>query len=400
MDLIFVTNARFSKTSDGKIYGHFTSLTSGSFKHYLKVFDKIRVIARIEESQSNTFGNTEPINNKNVEILGVPYFLGPYQFLTQKRKIKKKLKDYLNKDAAVICRIPGALGHMAANILSKEKRLYAVEVAGDPIDVFAPGTFKHPFRFFFKYYGYFRLKKGVQNAIAALYVTERALQKRYPVKKGVYSTNASNVIIDQDFIVPKAKKLTTKNNYSIISVGTLDQMYKGPDVLLKAIKILITRGYNVNLIWLGDGKYKKDMEYLAKKLMIDKHVKFAGIIKPAAKVINYLDNSDLFVLPSRTEGLPRALIEAMARGLPCISTNIGGIPELLSENSLVPINDSKVLARRIEIFLKDLPMTNQLAEENLEKVKNYSYDILNKRRRLFYQYIKNNTKQFNTIQNK
>lgn len=74
----------------------------------------------------------------------------------------------------------------------------------------------------------------------------------------------------------------------------------------------------------------------AGRLGVADRVTFVGTVPAGAAVRAHLDAADLVVVPSRTEGLPRALIEAMARGLPAVGTTVGGIPELLADVDLVP----------------------------------------------------------------
>ncbi|GAB3976194.1 glycosyltransferase family 4 protein [Plantactinospora veratri] len=87
---------------------------------------------------------------------------------------------------------------------------------------------------------------------------------------------------------------------------------------------------------LGDGRYRPRLERLATDLGVRRQVHFTGTISAATEVRRQLDAADLFVMPSRTEGLPKALIEAMARGLPAVATSVGGIPELLPRRTWWP----------------------------------------------------------------
>ncbi|MCF6351465.1 MAG: glycosyltransferase family 4 protein [Cyclobacteriaceae bacterium] len=386
MDLIFATNARFTRASNGHIYGVNTSINYFSFQHYLSNFENIYILARVENSDE-VFNAELRIDKDRIQILEVPYFQGAIQFIKKQKVITKAIAKFLILDAAVICRVPGAIGRIAANELLKIKKPFAIEVAGDPQDIFASGVFRHPLRSLIRKHGIFHLKKLAKKASAVLYVTKSALQQRYPATPGIFTTYASNVILKNDAFANSSKKFISKKTFKIVCIGTLDQMYKGPDVLLKSLKIVCNKGQNVQLIWVGGGRYLKSMHLLAKELEISKEVNFIGIIKPANKVREIIDSADIFVLPSRTEGLPRAMVEAMARGIPCIGTNVGGIPELLDEDLLVPINSYNLLAEKIQYLLSNPTIYNSVAEKNLLNSREYFFKILNSRRTQFYQKI-------------
>lgn len=401
MDLVFVTNARFSRNDKNEIYGIHTSVNRDTLQNYLSIFDKVFVVGRVENISDLDTSNAVRVDDENIEVLPLPYFIGISGYLRNRKQVKKLLKEYLKINAANIFRIPSSYGRISATVLHKIKKPFGVEVVGDPYDVFAPGTFKHPLRIIIRYLGYFYLKRTTKKASAAIYVTDAALQKRYPVNTGVYKTSASDVILDEDAYAKYSKVLKKKQNYNIISVGSLDQMYKGPDILLKAVELLKNK-YNVKvyLKWMGDGKFKNEMIQFSKKLGVADEVNFLGVVKPVEKLINELDTGDLFVLASRTEGLPRALVEAMARGLPCVSTNIGGIPELISENALVNINDHKVLAKKIYEVISNPVLANELANQNFLKSKEFEYSFLKSKRDNFFQEVKKLTNNYYKNNNK
>jgi len=241
------------------------------------------------------------------------------------------------------------------------------------------------------------LKKLLKKAPAAIYVTAKQLQKRYPVADSAFQTHASNVILNESAFAKNPKKWINKTEYVLVSIGTLDQMYKAPDILIKAIHQINSSEakIKIKLHWLGEGKFKHEMQTLAKSLNIEKDIYFLGAVKPAQKVQEYLDNADLFVLVSRTEGLPRAMVEAMAQGLPCIGTKIGGIPELLSDQALVPINNVTALSDKILQILNDEQLYNTLSRENFTESKAYEVEKLNQRRFSFYKKVKSLTSEYN-----
>ena len=141
---------------------------------------------------------------------------------------------------------------------------------------------------------------------------------------------------------------------------------KSPDVVLHAVALVGASGTRCSLRWIGGGQHLAAMERYAARLGIADRVRFEGQ-QPADRVAGELRRADLFVLASRTEGLPRALIEAMAAGLPCIGTRVGGIPELLDDEALVAPGDAEALAARIRAFLDDAGLFERQAARNLRE---------------------------------
>lgn len=389
MRLVFVTEARFIKNNEGKIYGD-SSFNYMLWQRYLTVFSEVNVMARVQYIADYRENQNLLSSGDSVSFIELSYFVGPLQYIQKLRNLKSTIKQsitaFSSSEAVFICRIPGNISNIVIKYLHKKNIPFGVEVVGDPWDVFAPGSINHPLQSYFRWKGYFDLKKNVDLASAALYVTKETLQKRYPVSKNIFQTAASDVRLKNDLILDKAKIHPGKKQFTILSVGTLEQMYKSPDILLRAIKILNDRGVSCNLIWLGGGVYKEEMENLALELEITHLVVFKGNVNADVVRENML-SADIFVLASRTEGLPRVIIEAMSTSLPCVGTNVGGIPELLEQEMLVPKNDSEALAEKIEDLIGNEKLYNTQAERNLIEVQKYSETILTEKRMSFYKHL-------------
>jgi glycosyltransferase involved in cell wall biosynthesis len=305
------------------------------------------------------------------------------------RKIRQALRQSIASDDAVILRAPGTLASCLQPYLQKAGHPYAVEVVGDPYDVFAPGAVKHPLRPVFRRLFSRHLRRQCNNAQACSYVTEKMLQLRYPPGKGSFSTHYSSIELPPEAIAKTARQLgPNKKRLSIIHVGTFSQLYKAPDVLIDAVARCVQKGMDLQLMMIGDGQLRSFLESRPASRKLGSRLSFLGRL-PAGKAIrDELDKAGLFVLPSRQEGLPRATIEAMARGLPCIGSTVGGFPELLADEDLVPPGDIAALAQKIQEVLTDRDRMRHMSCRNLEKAKEYGSDVLQARRTAFYQYIK------------
>jgi glycosyltransferase involved in cell wall biosynthesis len=382
---------RFAGTPDGQVWSR-SAYSRGFWDRYLAVFDRVRIVARSEaiHEVDSSYG---PVTGPLVEFLPVPYYLGPWQYLRSRNRIRRILRAAIQDGDAVLCRVGSQLASDLLPLLWKEGRPYALEVGGDPFAAFAPGAVRHPLRPIFRRMATHNLRKQCARAAAVSYVTESALQHSYPSSR--YQVGISDVDIGESFFCsePRVFGRGRGPEASLLFVGSLAQMYKAPDVLIKAVSIICRQDCAVRLRIVGDGRHRPGLERLARRLQISSRVEFAGEL-PHAALKSELDAVTLFVLPSRTEGLPRALVEAMARALPCIGTSVGGIPELLAPDDMVPPGDPQALAAKIVEALGDSARLQRMSARNLHRSRDFRPEILACRRTEFYSFLREKTEHW------
>lgn len=103
----------------------------------------------------------------------------------------------------------------------------------------------------------------------------------------------------------------------------------------------------------------------------------------------WLDQLDLYIQPSFTEGLPRALIEAMSRGLPALASDVGGIPELLDAEYMFSSFEEDIFADKILKFIQDENLRELCGNNNYIKAKDYDFFRLERNRREFWKACRN-----------
>jgi glycosyltransferase involved in cell wall biosynthesis len=151
---------------------------------------------------------------------------------------------------------------------------------------------------------------------------------------------------------------------------------KGLEDLLTAVASAGGAGADLAVELVGDGPDRERLEALAGELGITDRVRFAGFVGTRPDLVERLDAADVFVLPSRSEGLPHSVVEAMARGLPVVASAIGGLPELLGEGSgiIVPPRDPDALAAVLVDLAADRAKLDDLSARSVARVARFEPD--------------------------
>lgn len=144
--------------------------------------------------------------------------------------------------------------------------------------------------------------------------------------------------------------------------------------LLVALSQLVAVYPRLRLVLVGAGPLESSLRTAVDRLHLGRHVLFAG---SRDDVLEILAAFDVFVLNSRFEGLPIALVEAMAAGLPCVATSVGGIPEVLDhevEGFLVPHDDPANLAAAVGKLLDDATLRVEMGERAARRAEGLQLD--------------------------
>ncbi len=155
------------------------------------------------------------------------------------------------------------------------------------------------------------------------------------------------------------EKKIDKDNPKLISIGNLVDT-KGFQYLISAIKILKDKNINCDLIIIGEGKYRKNLELLIEKYSLQNNISLLGYI-PNDKINSYLQKSDFYVHPSLFESFGVVVIEAMSAGKPVIVTKSGGPEYFVPDEFGIKVDkeNSKVLAIAIEKMIENYEDYNQ-----------------------------------------
>jgi len=296
-------------------------------------------------------------------------------------KNRKKVKQAVSSQDYLVIRIPSVYGIMAIIYARKFNKPYLIEMVGCPWDAFWNHSWKGKLVAPFMWYA---TKKAIKNAPYVVYVTNEYLQGRYPCKgKTIGCSDVSLPTLDKNILRKRLNKIHYTSDNKPVVLGTaaaVNVRYKGQEYVIRAIAKLNKQGYDFEYHLAGGGD-NSFLKFVAEKYGVTDKVKFIGSLTHE-KIFNYLDDIDIYIQPSKTEGMPRALIEAMSRGCPCIGSSAGGIPELLEKDYVFTRGKYKeiipILAR-----INRSKMLDQ-AKRNFEFAKRFDKKILDDRRNGIY----------------
>ena len=392
-DLILgvVLEERFRRLPDGTTFSP-SGFGDGFWHRYLSTFDRIAVIGRVADAEQAEPGWAE-IRDSRVLIRGLTSYVGPDQFLRAFPTIYRSFRKACEGIDIFVVRAPGTLSILMFTLnrgIKGKRRVVAVELVGDPVDVFGSGV-GGPLRALYRLVFKRMTQQLCLRASAVSYVTRFTLQDRYPAAKGALTIACSSIDLPREIIEKGPRRCfsspTNARPTVAFTAASLEVPYKGIEVLIAAVSHLNSINRPLQVRIAGDGRLRPMLESMAENLGVRKNIIFLGRLSRDS-VLEEMRSADIYVQPSLTEGLPRAVIEACATAAPIVASNVGGIPELLHPDDLVPPGDSRALAELMLVVYSDPARMRLMSERNLRTAQDYESSVLEARRLAFYRELR------------
>ena len=196
-----------------------------------------------------------------------------------------------------------------------------------------------------------------------------------------------NVVDDFFFEKEESRKSKVESRKTLLHVSCFDEAAKNVKGLLRAAKMLTEKRQDWQLVLVGTGAdYKEVRAYAATLAFPEGTLRWTGELTPR-EVAEEMHKADAFVLPSNYENAPVVLSESLAMGLPIIASRVGGIPEMVDDESgiLVPTRDEKALAEAMDEILGTLGKYHR--GQIRKKGKQYSFETVGKHFKAVYESV-------------
>lgn len=286
------------------------------------------------------------------------------RFLKRRRLLKKVLEEC--KPDVLLCFLPEP-NFLALSLKKHFNFPMIISVRNDPVREYKNPVYQAIMRFLYpKADGYvFQTKQAMEYFSFSGHITERGVTIPNPLGKEF-----------MDYV----RMEEAQRKKVIVNVGKLDGQ-KNQKLLLRAFGRIADKFPEYKLLIYGEGNRRNDLEQLIKELQLEDRVEMPGNVSNLSKKT---EDAALFVLSSDYEGMPNALMEAMAMGIPCISTDCPcGGPDFLirdGENGLlVPVGDEVRMAEAMEKLLLDRELADRLGKNAVTITDTLNPEVVHKR---------------------
>ncbi len=342
------------------------------FANYLAAFDSVTVCFRVANVDVEP-KDWELIDDPRISFLDFPDMHGlRYYFGFGGKKVERLVMDAVKKADCVIS-FGFGFDSKTSRLCNRLNKPYAYELVVDSAEAIRVKSPKHPIICkILAYFTFRRLRAIVKRADAVIYVNRSWLPKRYPVGKGKLSLVCSDVGLADELLCQPRVYEAPVEPLKIAFVATFTALKRHED-LIEACALLKKEGKRVEPHFIGFGDRFETMKKLAadRGLVLDKDVFFHGLIDDRDLLYSELDKCHAITLCSTTEGLSRALVEGMARGLAVLATNVGGNPELVRPEDLFEVADFNRLAEILRNMCDDPKRLTAMSKHSVETAAEY-----------------------------
>ena len=376
--LLYVHDGRKFIDKNGVIYGPQKDLSISLKERYSYLAPSIKFAQRIAPLKEEDKKNHIVLKDYGIDVVSIPDITNIKGMLFNKRKARAILTEAIKECDMLILR-NSTNAALAQKIAEKLGKPYIFEVVSCNWDALwnysMVGKLYAP-------YAFLRMKHDVAISKYAMYVTIEFLQRRYPNHHN--NVGISDVMIDpvdSSLLEEKIKQYKALCPIILTTCAAIDVKYKGQEYIIRAMSKLKDK-YNIEYHVAGKGD-KNYLEGVAKECGIEDKVIFEGLL-PKDKVNELLDRTTIYCQPSKQEGLPRAVVEAMSRGCVCIGSRTGGIPELLDDEMIAGRGDVSGFARLIDKILQNEDLRVEQSTKNFNKALEFEATKLDQERKAFY----------------
>lgn len=369
--LTMVMDGNFTRFGGEIMSPHMGYRTFGA--RFVDFFDGVVIAARAFEG-ARAVG--EVVTGPKVEFWDLGSNRGAVSLLLSIPRLLNRLWRVVGSPGVILIRFPGNIAVLTMLLCLLSGRKFSAEIVADPADYFSGDASTHPLRRVAKVVHVYFTKLAARKSQSVRYVTSRYLQSKYPSKPDI-SFGFSDVYLPDSLFAENSglRKTLSAVDFRLVNIGMMHNHSKGHIVLLDAVSELRKKGIALRLSLVGDGTLRKEFEEYARRLMIEDVVDFIGVIS-AEEVRALLREHDLFVLASFQEGLPRAMLEAMAVGLPVLATKVGGIPDVLPQQQLFRAGDRPELVKAIERLERDRALLASQSRQQQHVAREFSEEML------------------------
>lgn len=327
----------------------------------------------------NDFG-TETVEIPNCDrYVDIPFERNPFKL--KNIKVYRTLKKLIDSDDFDIihCNTPvgGVLGRLAARKARKKKNTKVIYIAHG-----FHFTHKGPYRDWFMFYPVEKVLSRITDALITINREDYNLALAKFKAKNTYYVRGIGVDLKKcEECSPNKLEVRKKfgikeNDILLVSIGELTKR-KNHKTVIRAMAQL--ENSNVHYIIVGSGEKKQELKALAKSLGLEKRVHIPGF---SDNVYEILKSGDIFCFPSKREGLPVALMEAMASGLPVVASKVRGNRDLIVKKKggfLYAPDDVEGFARGIQRLISNEALRLSMGAVNRERVGRYDLKKVKKR---------------------
>ncbi len=331
--------------------------TYGPYARYVdefaRHFEEVVVFAPVATGDSDYRGC--PIEAPNVRVIELPDFRTHIQATRHLYSIYRTFRGAIKNLDVINCRNTAPYGYLLYYLGRPHGVGFFYHFTSDPWEILRVGP---------KYQGLFgRLARSAYRLDFA--IQTRVMQRVHSFVNGRLSYDRLRTITDR--IEPIISSTVTGSDLfertdntlhrpvRLLYVGYLKHM-KGLTYLVDALKIIHDRGEDVELHLVGSGQEENTLRRLIDHHKLGRRVRFHGYVPMGPLLSRHYDEADVFVFPSLSEGSPRVVLEALARSVPVVSSDVGSVPELITNGEsglIVPPRDARALAAAVTRFIHD-----------------------------------------------